>query len=172
MLMPTPVSWLALVILNSLTDGCWKSMAILRVSTVFGRRARVAIEQARRDICRYLALESDQLFFTSGGTEGNNLIIRSIIEKNKVPRIAITAGDHPSITTTVELLQSRGRCIVDVIAINHEGIVIDQQLAQVVRDETELVCLTYANSETGVINDVNALATKYKKIESTGAYPL
>lgn len=130
----------------------------------FGRRARVAIEQARRDICRYLALESDQLFFTSGGTEGNNLIIRSIIEKNKVPRIAITAGDHPSITTTVELLQSRGRCIVDVIAINHEGIVIDQQLAQVVRDETELVCLTYANSETGVINDVNALAAKIKKL--------
>ena len=130
----------------------------------FGRRARVAIEQARRDIGSYLAIESDQLFFTSGGTEGNNLIIRSLIEKKKVPRIAITAGDHPSITTTVEQLQSRGQCTVDLIAIDHQGIVIDQQLAQVVRDETTLVCLTYANSETGVINDVNALATKIKNL--------
>lgn len=130
----------------------------------FGRRARVAIEQARRDICHYLALETDQLLFTSGGTESNNLIIRSVIENNNIPHIAITAGDHPSITTTAEQLQSRGQCTVDVIAIDHEGIVIDQQLAQTVRDETSLVCLTYANSETGVINDVNALAKKIKQL--------
>ena len=130
-----------------------------------GRRARVAIEQARRDLCHYLAIETDQLLFTSGGTESNNLVIRSVIEKNNVPpHIVITAGDHPSITTTAEQLQARGQCTVDVIAIDQQGIVVDQQLAQTVGAETVLVCLTYANSETGVINDVNTLAGQIKQL--------
>lgn len=130
----------------------------------FGRRARVAVEQARRDICRYLAIDTDQLLFTSGGTESNNLIIRNIVDKINVPRIAISAGDHPSITTTAEQLQAKRQCTVDVIAIDHQGLVIEQQLAQIVQEQTALICLTYANSETGVINDVNAIAERIRQL--------
>ena len=125
---------------------------------VFGRKARIALEESRRYICSYLKITPDQFIFTSGGTESNNLVMRARLTAGKTPHIIYTAGDHPSVRATATHLSEQGLCRIDKIPLDRDGIVQRDKLAQLLCDDTVLVCLTHANSETGVINDVVALA--------------
>ena len=132
---------------------------------VFGRKARIALEESRRSICHYLKITPDQLIFTSGGTESNNLVIRACLVADKTPHIIYTAGDHPSVRTTVTDLREQGLCRIDQIPLDRNGIVPRDKFAQLLCADTVLVCLTHANSETGVINDVVALAQLVKDLQ-------
>ena len=137
-----------------------------------GRKARVAIETARRDICSYLQIDSREKFiFTSGGTESNNLVLHAFTavkplssDSATLPHILISAGDHPSIRNTAKLLASQGRCTFDIIPINHVGILELNKLKELVRPNTMLACLTHANSETGIINAVEDVAKAIKEL--------
>ncbi len=131
-----------------------------------GRKARIALEEARRAICDYLQIGSEQFVFTSGGTESNNLVIRArLAAGKKTPHIVYTAGDHPSVRTTATCLHEQGLCRIDKIPLDRHGIVQRAALASLLCDDTVLVCLTHANSETGVINDVAALAQLVKELQ-------
>ncbi|MDE3270060.1 MAG: cysteine desulfurase family protein [Pseudomonadota bacterium] len=134
----------------------------------YGRKARVAIETARRDICSYLHIDSEKFIFTSGGTESNNLIIHAFAaphaQSSELPHILITAGDHPSIRNTAQTLAEQQRCALDTIPITKAGIVAVEQLPKLVRPNTVLACLTHANSETGVINPVADIASAIKEL--------
>ena len=132
---------------------------------VFGRKARIALEESRRYICNYLKITPDQFIFTSGGTESNNLVIRACLTAGKMPHIIYTSGDHPSVRTSAMSLCEQGLCRVDKIPLDRDGIVRRDQLAQLLCADTVLVCLTHANSETGVINDVVALARLVKDLQ-------
>ena len=136
-----------------------------------GRKARVAIETARRDICSYLQIDSEKFIFTSGGTESNNLILHafasptpSVSSSASLPHILISAGDHPSIRNTAKILAEQGRCTLDIIPINQDGILQTASLTSLVRSNTVLACLTHANSETGIINSVEDVAKAIKKL--------
>lgn len=128
-----------------------------------GRRARTALEEARRHICNYLKIDPNQFIFTSGGTESNNLIIRSCVATASTPHVIYSDGDHPSVRATVEQLHRRGLCRTDKIPLDHDGIIQQEQLAAMLDNNTVLVCLTHANSETGVINDVARIARMVKQ---------
>ncbi len=130
-----------------------------------GRKARIALEESRRDICNYLKITPDQFIFTSGGTESNNLVMRACLDAGKAPHIVYTAGDHPSVRTTATRLQEQGLCRVDKLPLDRDGIVQQAELSQLLSTDTVLVCLTHANSETGVINDVVALAQRVKELQ-------
>ena len=133
-----------------------------------GRKARVAIETARRDICSYLQIDSSEKFiFTSGGTESNNLVLHAFAAPTaaeSLPHILISAGDHPSVRNTAKLLAEQGRCTLDTIPINQVGILISDKLKELVRPNTVLACLTHANSETGIINAVEDVAQVIKEL--------
>ena len=131
----------------------------------YGRRARVAIEKARRQISDYLQINSEQFLFTSGGTESNNLVLRSFAGNEK-PHFLISAGDHPSVVSTAKLLEEQGLCSCSTIPINRHGILQVEALPALVREETCLACLTHANNETGIINDVEAVARVIKSLNS------
>ena len=128
----------------------------------FGRKARIALEEARQQVCIYLGITPDQFIFTSGGTESNNLVINACTTNTSNPLVAYTAGDHPSIRTTVQQLTEQGRCRSKQIPLDSDGYVQHPALEEVLRDKPALVCLTHANSETGVINDITAIAQQIK----------
>lgn len=129
-----------------------------------GRKSRIALEEARRQICAYLNITPDQFIFTSGGTESNNLVIRACVATDSTPHVVYMAGDHPSVRTTAQQLQDQGVCRSDKIPLACDGIVPLDKLEQLLSDDTVLVCLTHANSETGVINDIAALAQRVKAL--------
>jgi len=130
----------------------------------FGRLQRDAIEQAREQLARLAGAQADQVIFTSGGTEANNLILRGLsayagkIHKQKqIKRVAVSAIEHLSVLKPAHYLFDE----VDYIAVDGNGCVKQASLERVLDanagSETGLVSVMTANNETGVIQSLRPL---------------
>ncbi|MFZ9792069.1 MAG: cysteine desulfurase family protein, partial [Gemmataceae bacterium] len=121
-----------------------------------GRKARQALEDSREDIARILGAFPDEVVFTSGATEANNIAIHSATLGNVLP-IYLSRLEHASITTPVEKLGQNGRLVVWQ-KVKHDGIV---DLGSWNKDEAfSLACLMLVNHETGMNQPVAELGQK------------
>jgi cysteine desulfurase len=120
-----------------------------------GRRARQALEDARDRTAAVLGAHPDEVIFTSGATEANNLAIFSHAASGPGHLIA-SPIEHPSVTEPIRHLQERG-FTVDWLPVNAEGLVCPEGLGQLERPETRLVTVMLANHETGAVQPVRAL---------------
>ena len=119
----------------------------------FGRLQKDAIEQARESVARLAGARAEQVVFTSGGTESNNLLLSGFCQKSKDARIAVSAVEHMSLLEPAQYLQPAA----DIIPVDANGRVNVAQLEQVVSEQTSLVSVMSANNETGVIQDLAPL---------------
>lgn len=122
----------------------------------FGRLQRDAIERAREQVAALVDAHPDQVIFTSGGTEANNLLIKGMAAAGQVKRMAISSVEHMSLLQPAAELGEA--CAVDLIEVDDQGRVTPHQLEQAMRSDTRLVSVMSANNETGVIQDISALA--------------
>lgn len=136
-----------------------------------GKRAHEVVEEARTDVARTLSVRPSDVTFTSGGTESNNLALRGFVdacvENGVVPddiEIIATRTEHPSINATLAALEATG-CIVTYLPISEDGLTSPEVLAAHLTEKTRLVTIAYANSETGVVQDLSALSRVLKKHE-------
>ena len=120
----------------------------------FGRLQRDAIEHAREQVAALVDARAEQVVFTSGGTEANNLLLKGLCAEQDVKRIAISAIEHMSLLEPA----AKCDCEVDLIAVDGEGRVTSDLLAQTMKGDTSLVSIMAANNETGVIQDIESLA--------------
>jgi cysteine desulfurase len=120
----------------------------------FGRLQRDAIEHAREQVAALVDARAEQVVFTSGGTEANNLLIKGLCTEERVKRIAVSAIEHMSMLEPAE----NSACEVDLIAVDGEGLVTSDSLEQAIRNDTSLASVMAANNETGVIQDIQSLA--------------
>ncbi|HEX5446765.1 MAG TPA: cysteine desulfurase family protein [Pirellulales bacterium] len=126
-----------------------------------GRRARQALEDAREGIADLLGVDlngtpADQLIFTSGGTEANNLAMFGLAGERPA-HLIISEIEHPSIIEPAESLARRG-WQVDRAGVSADGQVIVDQVAHLLRPETRLVAVMLGNNETGVLQPVEPIA--------------
>ena len=119
----------------------------------FGRLQKDAIEQARESVAQLVGGRAEQVIFTSGGTESNNLLINGFYQQNGDSRIAVSAIEHMSL---LEPAQNLG-AMVDIIQADENGHINRSALEQVVDEKTSLVSVMTANNETGVIQDLSPL---------------
>ena len=119
----------------------------------FGRLQRDAIEQARESVARLVGARAEQVVFTSGGTESNNLLINGFYQQGRDNRIAVSAIEHMSL---LEPAQNLGT-MVDIIQADENGHIDRSALEQVVDEKTSLVSVMTANNETGVIQGLSPL---------------
>jgi len=131
-----------------------------------GRKAYEAIERARSAIAQTLGVKSEELIFTSGGTESNNLAIFGVIDALHKKGIAYTdihivttSVEHSSILKTLEILQGRG-VAVTYVAPEFDGIVRAELIASAIQPKTALITLAHVNSETGVIQPLADISTE------------
>lgn len=121
-----------------------------------GRRARVVLEDSREQIAAVLGAHADELVFTSGGTESNNLALRGLLRGN-AGSIGLTAGEHPCVRETCQELAVRGFDLV-WLPVDFMGR-LDRCVAEELLDRTpRLMTCVLAHNETGVIQDVGPLA--------------
>ena len=125
-----------------------------------GRLQRDAIEHARVQVAQLVDARPEQVVFTSGGTEANNLLIKGLCSKGEIKRIAVSEIEHMSLLEPA--MRVSDRCSIDYIAVNNSGLVTTDLLEQALKnytakDETALVSVMSANNETGVIQDIEAL---------------
>jgi cysteine desulfurase len=125
-------------------------------SHAFGRQARRALEDARERVAALLDASPDEVLFTSGATEANNLALFGLAG-NPPGSIATSALEHPCVVEPIQRLAARGFRI-EHLPVTADG-VIDAR-ASVLPDDTRLVAVMLANHETGAVQPIEALAEK------------
>lgn len=119
----------------------------------FGRLQKDAIEQARESVAQLVGARAEQVIFTSGGTESNNLLLNGFNRANESARIVISAIEHMSLLEPAQQLAE----VVDIVAVNESGSVELSALIPLITDKTSLISVMTANNETGVIQDLSPL---------------
>ncbi|MEK7202326.1 MAG: cysteine desulfurase family protein [Patescibacteria group bacterium] len=134
----------------------------------FGRTAHDAITESTQRISDFLNSKPEDIFYTSGGTESNNLAIIGVAKanKNKGQHIITTAIEHPSVLNACRALAKDG-WKVTYLPVTTAGLVEAGTLKKALTNETVLVSIHLANSEIGVIQNIAELA---KIAKAHGAY--
>ncbi len=127
-----------------------------------GRLAREAVEQARAQVAALVHARPDEIVFTSGGTEANNLALKGSAATCAPGAIAISAIEHASVREPARALARSGWDLVEV-AVDREGRIDPDALEAAITPRTRLVSLIHANNETGVVQDIAALAQRARQ---------
>ncbi len=121
-----------------------------------GNEARRALEDSRAKIVALIgAKRPEEVFFTSGGTESNNLAVKGVAQRNKDKgnHVVTTAIEHLSVLNTCKSLIREGFNITNV-PVDKNGVVDVQKLKEAITDKTTLVSVMYANNEIGTIQPI------------------
>ncbi len=118
----------------------------------FGREAREAMEEARWEVAALINAEPNEIYFTSGGTESDNLALKGIARRNrKRGRHIITSTiEHPAVLEPCRALEREG-FEVTYLPVTRDGLVELEAVEEAVRDDTILISIMHANNEIGTI---------------------
>jgi cysteine desulfurase len=141
------------------------------------------LSAARNAIAKHLHAQPDEIIFTHGGTESNNLALQGVIhafrEKNPHtrPHVIMSAIEHAAVRETLLSLQRKGLIDLDILDVDNSGKVRVVELKALLRRETILVSVVYASNEIGVIQPIREIAKTLrwfkKHYETSGVmYPL
>jgi cysteine desulfurase len=124
----------------------------------FGRMARSAVETARAQVASLLNCASDDVVFTSGGTEANNFLLKGYLDAGNDQSIVSSMIEHPSILQPLRQLQAAGQTVT-FLPTDEQG-QIDLAAAESIlaEEQPQVLSVMYANNETGVIQPLQALA--------------
>ena len=135
----------------------------------YGQRARAAVDRARREVAALVNARPNEIIFTSGGTEANNLAIRGICDAPAAPgrHIVTSAIEHPSVRGVCIALEQRG-WEVTRLPVYENGIVRVEDLREALRPETVLVTVMLANNEIGTIQPISEIAEVIRERRANG----
>lgn len=132
----------------------------------YGRRARQAIDEARQRVAAAVNAHPTEVVFTSGGSESNNLFLKGAAASLKPGLLAVSAIEHPCVIRPARQLLRQGWQLRE-IAVDAAGRVKTDDFAEVLSAKPKLLSVMLANNETGVVQDVAALAASAR---GTGAW--
>jgi cysteine desulfurase len=126
----------------------------------FGRDAKVALENAREQIAAFINCEPGELFFTSGGTESDNLAVLGTAHQfqSRKKHLVVGATEHHAVLEPAEYLAHRHGFELDLLPVDNEGFAKADDLTGLINEQTALVSVMHANNETGTIQNIAALA--------------
>jgi len=122
----------------------------------FGREAREGLETAREQIAGFLRVSKDEIVFTSGGTESDNLGIKGIAAAKRAGHIVTSQIEHHAVLRTCETLERQG-FTVTYLPVDEYGMVRPEDLEKAIRPDTILVSLMHANSEVGTLQPMKEI---------------
>lgn len=149
----------------------------------FGRKAKAAIENARKNIAHHFNVAASEIIFTSGGTEADNLILHNAVLNLEVQRIITSKIEHHAVLHTSEFLEKSQGIQLDFVQLDAQGNVDIQHLETLLAtsDKKTLMSLMLINNEIGnllQVEEVCHLAKKYHAlfhsdtVQTIGHYPL
>lgn len=122
-----------------------------------GQRARVAVEEAREAVASALGAHPNDIVFTSGGTEADNLAVKGLAwagaERGR-RHLVTTAAEHPAVLEPARWLARHQGFELSVVGVGADGRVDPDDVLEAVRDDTAVVSVMAANNELGGVNDV------------------
>lgn len=122
---------------------------------VFGQTAKKAVEKARSQVARMLRCRTDELIFTSGGSESNNYAIKGVARayRKRGNHIITSTIEHPAVSEVCRYLEKEG-FKVTYIPVDRNGLVDAGRVEQAITPETILITIMHANNEVGTIQPI------------------
>lgn len=134
----------------------------------FGRKTKTAIEQARRSIAKSLNCTPSEIYFTSGGTEADNLAMHIALNDLGCKHIITSAIEHSAVIKTAQMMEAQGRAKLSLVQLNPDGHVNLSDLERLLQSpEKSFVTLMHGNNEIAnllPIKEVSALCSKYNAV--------
>ncbi|MFB4161857.1 cysteine desulfurase family protein [Geomicrobium sp. JSM 1781026] len=133
----------------------------------FGRKVRVGIDEARRVVAGQLNSHRDEIIFTSGGTESNNLAIRGAVHTRKQTgkHIVTSQIEHHAVLHVLDQLEDEG-FEVTRLPVDERGVVNAADVERALRPDTILVSIMHGNNETGMIQPIEAISSLLENHEA------
>lgn len=124
----------------------------------YGWTAEMAVEQARKQVANLLHVEASEIVFTSGATEGANLILRGVADlyQEKGKHIISCVSEHKAVLDTCSDLEKKGFEITH-LSIDKDGLIDLEELKNALRSDTILLAIMWANNETGVLQNMDEI---------------
>jgi cysteine desulfurase len=136
----------------------------------FSDQSRYFINESRQHLAKLLNCSTSNLIFTSGATEGNAMVLRTLLEKPKESLLISSKTEHASVHNAAEYLESKGVSVI-WLSVDENGLIRNTELEDALRQNSEytniLVSIVWANSETGIVQDIESLSSTARKY---GAY--
>ncbi len=124
----------------------------------FGAECRAAIERAREQVAALLGCTAEEVIFTSGATESNNMVIKGLAKAaGKGSHFITSRIEHPAVLEPCRHLEKYGYTVT-YLPVDHDGLVSPGDLEKAVTPATALVSIMHANNEVGALQDIAALA--------------
>ena len=134
----------------------------------FGRKSRALIERSRRKIAKLINASPSEIFFTSGGTEADNMAIRGAVRDADVKNVITSKIEHPAVLNTVINLEKQNKISLHYVDLKDSGEVDLSHLEFLLKNKKKcLVSLMHANNEIGnllPIEKVSSLCVKYNAL--------
>lgn len=118
-----------------------------------GAQAAEAVEHARSSVSRLIGATDEEIIFTSGATEANNIAISGQLRRAEPGEVLVSAVEHPAV---VEPASAYGR--VRLLPVDEQGFVDPETLRGMLTRDTRLVCVMAANNETGAVQDLSSIS--------------
>ncbi len=125
----------------------------------FGRQGRSALDEAREKVANAIGAKPEEIVFTSGGTEADNMAIHGVamLNQNRGNHVITSAVEHHAVLNTVKALGKQG-FTVTILPVDKFGMVSVEDLANAITDKTILISIMHANNEVGTVQPIKELA--------------
>lgn len=123
-----------------------------------GQVAKSLLENSRLSIAKCLGVEAAELIVTSGGSEGNNMILRHFANIKTPCHLLLSEIEHPSVLTTVRLLAQNSRITYSLIKVGSNGIIDLNRVEELIQENTKLISVMLVNNEIGSIQPIEKLS--------------
>jgi cysteine desulfurase len=125
----------------------------------FGREAKTALEETREKVAALIGAQASEIYFTSGGTEADNIAVKGSahIKKAKRDHVITSAIEHHAVLEAVKFLGKEGYK-TDILGVDKFGTVSPDELREKITDKTSVVSIMLANNEVGTIQDIKTMA--------------
>ncbi|MCO6511427.1 MAG: cysteine desulfurase [Aridibacter famidurans] len=135
----------------------------------YGQGARSAIDKARHQVAEFIGSRPNEIVFTSGGTESNNLAIRGLFDANRRhgSHIVTTVVEHPAVGSVCESLTKEG-AEVTVVPVGANGCADPGAIREAIREDTVLVTVMLVNNEMGAVQPVSEIGRIVRDLRSDG----
>ena len=152
---------------NATTPVCPEALdELVRVSRIFGnpssihrfgKEAKIELTKSREKVASFFGIKEQELLFTSSATESLNLVIRGLALLAPKCHIVTSSTEHAAVFETVKHLEKMGH-EVTFIRPDTNGVITKEQVESAIKPHTKLLALASVNSETGVMNEIEAIA--------------
>ena len=149
----------------------------------FGRKAKNAIQKARKQVAALIGAESDEIIFTSGGTESNNTIFYGIKfqgEKFEPSHIITSSIEHDAVLEPIREFEKNG-CQITYLPVDKHGMINPDDITKSISEQTVMISIMFANNEVGTIQpikEISKICNKYQiplhtdAVQAVGKIPI